>query len=143
MFIPNEMIFSFIYEKIPDITAYCSQRKVVLTGPFGFTALVRLVLQAHRNFQYEKGLSHILNLIEKFRSEYENFGSSMEKLGRQIETTHKTFSEVEGTRSKQLTRVVEKISDYSAREAVEGSQNLSIESNSIPEKNPLLDSDSN
>jgi DNA recombination protein RmuC len=113
MFIPNEMIFSFVYEKLPDINQYASERKVVLAGPFGFTAVLRMVLQAHRNFHHEKSLMQILGLIAKFQEEYEKFGDSMERLGRQLDTAQKTFMEVEGTRSRQLTRVVEQISNRS------------------------------
>jgi DNA recombination protein RmuC len=113
MFIPNEMIFSFVYEKLPDINQYASRNKVVLAGPFGFTAVLRLVLQAHRNFHHEKSLVQILGLIAKFQEEYAKFGESMERLGRQIDTTRKTYEEVEGTRDRQLTRVVEQISNRS------------------------------
>ncbi len=116
MFIPNEMIFSFIYEKLPVINDYCSQRKVVMAGPFGFTALLRIIFAAYKNFQYERGLQDILGLIEKFQSEYEKFGDSMTRLGAQIETTRKTFGEVETTRHRQLTRVVDKIGEYSKNE---------------------------
>jgi hypothetical protein len=38
----------------------------------------------------------------------------MERLGKQIDTAQKTFLEVEGTRNRQLTRVVEQISSRSA-----------------------------
>jgi len=113
MFIPNEMIFSFVYEKLPDIQSYSSERKVVLTGPFGFTAVLRMILQAHKNFHHEKGLMEILGLISKFQEEYEKFGESVERLGRQIDTVKTTYLEVEGTRSRQLTRVVRQISDHS------------------------------
>jgi DNA recombination protein RmuC len=113
MFIPNEMIFSFVYEMLPDINQYASERKVVLAGPFGFTAVLRMILQAHKNFHHEKSLVQILGLISKFQEEYEKFGESMDRLGRQLETTQKTFLEVEGTRSRQLTRVVEQISSRS------------------------------
>jgi DNA recombination protein RmuC len=99
MFIPNEMIFSFVYEKMPDINEFASSRKVVLAGPFGFTAVLRLV--------------QILGLISKFQEEYTKFGESMDRLGRQIDTAQKTFLEVEGTRNRQLTRVVEQISSRS------------------------------
>jgi DNA recombination protein RmuC len=114
MFIPNEMIFSFVYEKLPDINEYASRQKVVLAGPFGFTAVLRLVLQAHKNFHHEKSLVQILGLISKFQEEYQKFGESMERLGKQLETAQKTFTEVEGTRNRQLTRVVEQISSRSA-----------------------------
>jgi DNA recombination protein RmuC len=113
MFIPNEMIFSFIYEKLPKLNDYCAERKVVLAGPFGFTALVRLVLQAYKNFRYEQGLQEILGLIGKFQVEYQKFGDHMDKLGRSLDTAQKTFLEVEGTRSRSLGRVVDKIAEHS------------------------------
>jgi len=118
MFIPNEMIFSFIYEKLPDINEYCNERHVILAGPFGFTAVLRLVLQAYKNFRYEKGLQQILSLIDKFQGEYTKFGDGLERLGRQLETTQKTFLEIEGTRSRQLTRVVDQISQHSQKEGL-------------------------
>jgi DNA recombination protein RmuC len=113
MFIPNEMIFSFIYEKLPEINEYCNQRKVVLAGPFGFTAVLRLVLQAYKNFGYEKNLQEIFGLVSKFQDEYGKFGDSMERLGAQLTTAQKTFHEVEGTRSRQLTKVVDQITGKS------------------------------
>lgn len=113
MFIPNEMIFSFIYEKLPEINEYCAHRKVVLAGPFGFTAVLRLVLQAHKNFGYEKHLQEIFGLVSKFQDEYAKFGDSLQRLGSQLSTAQKTFHEVEGTRSRQLTKVVEQIGGHS------------------------------
>ncbi|MGH7237194.1 MAG: DNA recombination protein RmuC [Candidatus Saccharimonadales bacterium] len=119
MFIPNEMIFSFIYEKLPDINDYCNERKVVLAGPFGFTAVLRLVLQAYKNFKYEKGLQQIFGLISKFQTEYEKFGENFERLGKQLDTVQKTYLEVEGTRARQLTKLVNQISDYSENQEAE------------------------
>lgn len=113
MFIPNEMIFSFIYEKLPEINEYCNQRKVVLAGPFGFTAVLRLIMQAHKNFGYEKHLQEIFGLVSKFQDEYQKFGEHMQKLGNQLATVQKTFHEVEGTRNRQLTKVVDQIQGHS------------------------------
>ncbi|HEX5797293.1 MAG TPA: DNA recombination protein RmuC [Candidatus Saccharimonadales bacterium] len=113
MFIPNEMIFSFIYEKLPEINEYCNKRKVVLAGPFGFTAVLRLVLQAYKNFGYEQNLQEIFGLVSQFQEEYEKFGDHLQKLGNQLATTQKTYNEVEGTRSRQLSKVVDKITSKS------------------------------
>lgn len=124
MFIPNEMIFSFIYEKLPELNEYSNQRKVVLAGPFGFTAVLRLVLQAYRNFGYEKGLQEILGLITKFQTEYEKFGESMERLGKQLDTAQNTYLEVEGTRHRQLTKVVDQISNKSQLDLDEGTKRI-------------------
>lgn len=119
MFIPNEMIFSFIYEKLPDINEYCNEHKVVIAGPFGFTAVLRLILQAYKHFRYEKDLQKILGLISKFQVEYGKFGESLERLGKQIDTTQKTFVEIEGTRNRQLTRVVDLIGEHSQKDIFE------------------------
>ncbi len=124
MFIPNEMIFSFIYEKLPEINEYCNQRKVVLAGPFGFTAVLRLVMQAHKNFGYEKHLQEIFGLVSKFQEEYGKFGESMQRLGTQLSTAQKTFHEVEGTRSRQLTKVVDQISGHSQIESKDNEPKL-------------------
>jgi DNA recombination protein RmuC len=115
MFIPNEMVFSFIYEKLPVITDYAATKKVILTGPFGFTAMLRLVLQAYKNFGYEQGLTEILGLIEKFQNEYEKFGDALAKVGRQIDGVQNAFNEVEGTRQRQLSKVLDRINDYSMK----------------------------
>lgn len=114
MFIPNEMIFSFVYEKIPDIVQYASERKVMMTGPFGFTALLRLVLQAHKNFHYEQELQQIVGYIEEFQQQYEKFGESLAKVGRSLETAQNAFRETEGVRQRQLTKVVERITEQSS-----------------------------
>lgn len=129
MFIPNEMIFSFIYEKIPSIIEACAKNKVLMTGPFGFTALLRLVRQAHRNFRYQSGLKEILGYVEQFREEYEKFGGKLGQLGNQLETVQKTYRDVEGTRSRRLTRVVDKIGEYSQQEKLlaDEKQNVEVE----------------
>lgn len=134
MFIPNEMIFSFIYEKLPKLNDYCAERKVVLAGPFGFTALMRLVLQAHKNFRYEQGLQEILGLIGKFQVEYEKFGDSLQKVGRALETAQKTYLEVEGTRARALTRVVDKISEHSQSQLQEGERKVEVVALGAPEE---------
>ncbi|MEK7621007.1 MAG: DNA recombination protein RmuC [Patescibacteria group bacterium] len=113
MFIPNEMIFSFIYEKLPEINEYCNQRKVILAGPFGFTAVLRLVMQAYKNFGYEKNLQEIFGLVSKFQDEYVKFGDHVQRLGTQIDTAQKTFHEVEGVRSRTLTKVADQIASKS------------------------------
>lgn len=113
MFIPNEMIFSFIYEKLPEINEYCNQRKVILAGPFGFTAVLRLVMQAYKNFGYEKNLQEIFGLVSKFQDEYVKFGDHVQRLGTQIDTAQKTFHEVEGVRHRTLSKVADQIASKS------------------------------
>ena len=113
MFIPNEMIFSFIYDKMNDIWEDSLRKKVVLAGPFSFTAILRMVKQAYTNFGYQKNLQHIIGLIHKFDIEYVKFREELDRLGERINSTSKQFTLVSTTRDRQLTSVVEKIKSQS------------------------------
>ncbi|MEK9167176.1 MAG: DNA recombination protein RmuC [Patescibacteria group bacterium] len=66
-FIPNEMIFSYIYEQSNNIWEEAMQKKVVLAGPYSFVALLRLVKQAHSNFRLQANIHQIIGLVQKFR----------------------------------------------------------------------------
>lgn len=108
-FIPNEMIFSFIYDRMNEVWDEGMKKKVVLAGPFSFTAMLRLIRQAHSNFQFQKNIHQIIGLIQKFRGEYEKFSESVDVLGARLESASKQFEVVSSTRSRQLGRVIDQI----------------------------------
>jgi len=109
MFIPNEMIFSFIYEKLNDTWEDAMGKKVIMAGPFSFTAILRMVKQAYSNFRYQENLHHIIGLIQNFDKEYQKYNESVDKLGDSISRASKQFEVVSGTRTRMLTRIVDQI----------------------------------
>ena len=109
LFIPNEMIFSFIYDKLPNVWQDALQKKVILAGPFGFSAVSRLVYQSYKNFARQENIHNIVKLIEAFAGEWEKYNSEVDKLGARLESTNKQFNQVAITRSKKLSRLVDKI----------------------------------
>ena len=109
LFIPNEMIFSFIYESFPDVWQDALNRKVVMTGPFSFTAILRMVKQAYENFRFQKNVQGIITQIKIFGSEFEKYNEEFTKIGDRIDLLHKQYDEVNNTRSKKLQKVVDKI----------------------------------
>jgi len=109
LFIPNEMIFSFIYESFPDVWQDALSRKVVMTGPFSFTAILRMVKQAYENFRFQKNVQGIITQIKIFGSEFEKYNEEFSKIGDRIDSLHKQYDEVSNTRSKKLQKVVDKI----------------------------------
>ena len=109
MFIPNEMIFSFIYEQFPDVWDEAIKKKVVMAGPFSFTAILRMVQQAYDNFKYQKNIHEIVAHIKTFEQEYVKFSDAVNTLGSRLESTTKAFSEVAITRDKKLSGIVERI----------------------------------
>lgn len=109
LFIPNEMIFSFVYDKMNEVWEEAMRKKVVLAGPFSFTAILRMVKQAYTNFRYQENLHTIIGLIHKFDEEYEKYSKSVDLLGDRIKSVDKQYDAVTSTRDRQLTKVVDKI----------------------------------
>jgi len=109
LFIPNEMIFSFIYDRFPDVWQDAMSKKVILAGPFSFTAILRMVHQAYDNFRYQKNVATIIGYIKKFSEEFENYNKSFKDLGSRIEVLQKQYVAVDTTRTNQLIKIVNKI----------------------------------
>lgn len=109
LFIPNEMIFSFIYDKMNEVWEEAMRKKVILAGPFSFTAILRMIKQAYTNFRYQENLQHIIGLIQRFDVEYQRYTESVDKLGERIRSTASQYEVVSTTRDKKLTSVVDKI----------------------------------
>src|SRR3990167_4569939 len=105
LFVPNEMIFSYIYDKFNDVWHEALEKKVVLAGPFSFTAILRMIRQAYDNFRYQKNIHLMVGHIKEFEKQFELYNQEFAKLGSQMETTMNTFHKVDSTRSRQLTRV--------------------------------------
>jgi DNA recombination protein RmuC len=119
LFIPNEMIFSYIYDKMNDVWEEAINKKVIMAGPFSFTAILRMVKQAYNNFRYQENLHQIIGLIHKFDSEYQRYTEEVDKLGERLNSASRQFDVVATTRNKQLTSVVEKIKSQNVLEETE------------------------
>ncbi len=109
LFIPNEMIFSFIYDQLTDVWEDAMQRKVIFAGPFSFTAILRMIKQAHSNFHYQENLGQVIGLIHKFEAEYQKYGEAVDTLGDRIQSVVKQFDAVSGTRSRALDKIFDQI----------------------------------
>ena len=109
VFIPNVMIFSFIYEKFPNLLEEAFNKKIVFAGPFSFMAILRMVKQAYENFRFQKNVAGIITQIKLFGQEFEKYNEEFTKIGDKIESLSKQYNQVDQTRTRQLLKVVEKI----------------------------------
>ncbi|GIW62951.1 MAG: DNA recombination protein RmuC [Patescibacteria group bacterium] len=109
LFIPNESIFSYIYEKMTDIWEEAMKNKVVLAGPFSFTAILRMIKQAYDNFKFQQNIHEIIALIKRFQSEFDKFSTEFEKMETYINRLQNQYNAIKTTRANALTRVVDKI----------------------------------
>lgn len=109
LFVPNEMIFSFIYDQMNDIWEDAMNKKVVFAGPFSFTAILRMVKQTYSNFQYQQNLHHAISLIQKFEQEFEKYNLEFAKIGEKIDSCKKQYDSVAAARTNKLLKVVSQI----------------------------------
>lgn len=109
LFIPNEMIFSYLYEKMHDVWEEAMKQKIIFAGPFSFTAILRLIRQSYDNFKYQKNVRKIITYIKLFEEQFGKYNEGFEKIGERIESLSKQYDEVNTTRTKQLLRTVDKI----------------------------------
>ena len=109
LFIPNEMIFSFIYDKMSDVWSDAMRNKVIMAGPFSFTAILRMVRQAYDNFKYQKNTQKIITYIKTFEKEFGKYNEEFVKIGTKIEQLSSQYEKVDGVRSRQLLRTMDKI----------------------------------
>lgn len=109
LFIPNEMIFSFIYDKMPSIWEDAMQKKVVFVGPFSFSATLRLIRQSYANFKIQNNVHKIVNLIKEFENEYVKYNEEFVKIGDRIKSLTVQYNSVDSTRTRALTKTIDKI----------------------------------
>ncbi len=109
LFIPNEMIFSYIYDKMTDVIEEAMASRVVLAGPFSFTAILRMVKQSYENFRVQKNIYNIISHIKAFEKEFGIFSDSFYKIGERIGSLQKQYDDVSSTRFKQLERKMDKV----------------------------------
>lgn len=135
LFIPNEMIFSFIYEHMNDVWVEGMKQKVIFAGPLNFTAILRLIRQAHSNFKYQKNVHKIIKLINEFFDEFSKYNIEFEKIGERITSLSDQYQRVDITRTKKLVGTVEKI------KSEESDELLPPETPLIADKEVILETD--
>lgn len=109
LFIPNEMIFSFIYDKMPDVWQMAMEKKVVMAGPFSFTAILRMVKQAYENFRVQDNIYKIVNHVKSVELEFNKFTDEFDKVGTRIDQLQSAYNTVSTTRVNQMRKKMELI----------------------------------
>ncbi len=114
LFVPNEMIFSFICDKLGEVSSDALKKKVIITGPFSFAAIARMIRQSYDNFKIQEDLHRVVGLIGKFKQEFSKYSDEFDHLGDRIKSMSKQYDSIATTRTRQLTKVVDQISEEDA-----------------------------
>ncbi len=119
LFIPNEQVYAFVHESDRDLLDEALSKKVIVCSPLTLYAVLAVIRQATDNFAFEKSSQEILLALAKFQKQWGKFIDGFEKLGGRLESAQKEFSDLMGTRRKQLDKVVEEIDTLRERRGLE------------------------
>ena len=112
LFVPNEVLFTFINQKFPDIIDEALSKKVIICSPFSFLIVARTVMESYRNFMVGKKIKEVIKHIDAFVGEWDKFNDGFEKFGRSLETMQKNYDALHNTRRKAMDRKIQKIEEY-------------------------------
>lgn len=109
LFVPNEAVFSFLNQKLPDLVDYALSERVLITSPFTFLIVARTIMESYRNFLLGDKLREVLDQIDGFVGEWEKYRASLDKFGASVESMSKQYHDLTGTRTRQLSKRVERV----------------------------------
>tara|TARA_B100001094_G_scaffold178069_1_gene172086 strand:- start:183 stop:1298 length:1116 start_codon:yes stop_codon:yes gene_type:complete len=115
MLVPNESIYSFINKEDSAVIDFALENKVLLCSPLTLYAILSLIHQATQNFAMEEKATEVMNLLNTFKLQWSKYVESMDKMGRRIDDAKREYSNLVTTRTNQLEKPLNKISDIKNR----------------------------
>ncbi len=112
LFVPNEMVFSYINQRFPDLVDDAMSKKVIIVSPFTFLIVARTILESYRNFEIEDKLKDILQYVGEFVSEWGSYKDEFVKMGRALETVTGSYERLQTTRTKMMDKKIKKIEEH-------------------------------
>ena len=112
MFVPNEMLFSFINQQFPHIIDEAMNKKIMIVSPFTFLIVARTVMESYKNFMIENNLRKIIGYISKFIEEWERFTKEFDAFDGAIDSLRTKFDKIHKTRYKQMKLRIGRIEEY-------------------------------
>jgi len=115
LFIPNEAVYAFLHEADPEVVDVALGQRVVLCSPSTLFAVLAVVRRSVEQFQLERRSDEILRCLGSLSSEWDKLTDSLDKVGRQLDTAHRTFhDELNGTRRRVFQRRLDDIESLPA-----------------------------
>ena len=126
LFVPNEVLFSFINQKFPDTIDDALAKKVIICSPFSFLVVARTVMESYRNFMMGKKLKQVIKHIDAFVQEWQKFQGEFDKLGVGIERIQRNYIDLAGIRRRQLDKKIDKIDQHRSSALSEGEKKVAL-----------------
>ncbi len=119
MFVPNEAVFSFINQNLPNIVDMAMSKRVLIVSPFTFLIVARTVMESYRNFMIGDKLKEVVKFVDDFSMEWDKFKTSFTKYGNTLSTLQKDYDALMGTRVRVMEKKIYKVRSYSSGSLLE------------------------
>jgi DNA recombination protein RmuC len=119
LFVPNEMVFSFINQQLSEVVDFAMSKRVLLVSPFTFLIVAKTVHESYRNFMVSDALRGAMTNVEDFVGEWGKFKEHVAKYGRTIQTLQSDYEQLTGARVRQLDKKIDKVLQYSGTALIE------------------------
>jgi len=106
VFIANEGTYAFLLSEEPGIIDEALSKQIVLTSPTTLYALLSVVRKATEYYMLEKSVKEVLDLLERFKKEWETFTTDFDKVDKAIDSLRETFNKLSTTRKNKLDSVL-------------------------------------
>ncbi len=111
VFIPNEQIYNFLHQSDHTLLDEALKSKVILCSPLTLYAFLTIIRQAVESFTLEQTTGRMLQLFANFQKQWENFGSSFEKMGKKLDEAKQEYQNLTTTRRNQVDKVLQQIEE--------------------------------
>lgn len=117
LFIPNEAVYAFVHTHDRELLDLALRQKVVLCSPCTLFSVLAIVRQAVEQTQLQRTSDEILRCLADFEDQWERFGGTFDKVGKQLDMLQRSWDDLSGTRRRQLDRQIDRIDDLRSRHA--------------------------
>ena len=93
LFIPNEPAFSLTLSAKPDLFETAARANIILAGPGGLLATLRLVAQIWRQENQRGVLNDIFDAVRKIYEKYAGFAEDMQKIDDSLQKARDAYAE--------------------------------------------------
>ena len=119
LFIPNEAVYSFIHGNDPGLADEALAQRVVLCSPFTLFAVLGVIRQAADAIALQRGADEVLEVLTGFTKQWDQFTERLDALGRNLQTVHNTYDQVNGPRRRQLERQLDRVESVRQRRGLD------------------------
>lgn len=109
MFIPNERIYSFIFDTEPSLLDEASKQGIMICSPVTTISVLAVIRQAAENFVMEKRAKELMQAMGLFRKEWVKYSEGFSKLGDLINKVSSEYDSLRTTRNNKLESSMNKL----------------------------------